>query len=298
MQRAVWALGELGDNSVFDQILDAYERGGNSIFRANSLEALAKVDIDQAATVVLNALVDEDILVQKRAQWVQNSIYHGSLAQHISEGPEKPLDIQECTDEHPGQSNAGHEIFDEDDEDADENEDDEENDESFFTYTPKLGKGFELKIELVPSSLWGDSLYQQCKDAGNLSKWRKFKKELVEKEGKKCWICGEAEGRLIAHNFCEYNDKVHLQTLKEIHHICKMCEKVRMIGKWLNAPNNYSYFGNMGIRRDITNHFCKVNNCESEDFNEYEEAVMEIWTLRNEHPWFQDFGDYEYLIED
>ena len=93
MQRAVWALGELGDNSVFDQILDAYERGGNSIFRANSLEALAIVDIDQAATVVLNALVDEDILVQKRAQWVQNSIYHGSLAQHISEGPEKPLDI-------------------------------------------------------------------------------------------------------------------------------------------------------------------------------------------------------------
>ena len=295
LQRAVWALGELGDISVFDQILEAYNKETNSIFRANALEALAKIDPDQAATVVLHAFMDEDSFIQKRAQWIRNSIYHGSLAQQISEDPVELVETAGCDEEFPIE---GHELDIEDDEEEDEHEDDEEDDESFFTYTPKLGIDFKLKIDLVPSSLWGDSLFQQCKGAGNLSKWRKFKKELVENEGKKCWFCGEAEGRLIAHSFYEYNDKVHLQTLKEIHHICKMCEKVRMIGKWLNAPNNYSEFGNMGIRRDITDQFCKVNNCFPEDFNEYEKGVMEIWGIRSEHSWFQEFGEYEYLIED
>jgi len=60
---------------------------------------------------------------------------------------------------------------------------------------------FKLTIELVPSTVWFSSIYQIYKRSNQLNKWRKIKKELFEKEGRKCWICGAENTRLEAHEF-------------------------------------------------------------------------------------------------
>lgn len=288
-QRAVWALGELKNAETYNPILEHYNEKENIIFKANALEALSKIEKEKAARLVLAALVGDEAFLQKRAQWIRSTIYGGSLAQCLPENPDNLFEVHECAD-----ATTEGEPTDDDPYPQDE----EEEEEDIFTFQPIIGKDYQLTIELNPSKLWGESLYQQCKDTGNLSKWRKFKKDLIEKEGNQCWFCGDTEGRLIAHSFWDYDDRHHIRTLREIHHICTMCEKVRMIGKWLHAPNNYSYAGNLGIRRDITAKFCKVNQCLPDDFIAYEEEVMNIWVVRSEHYWDQEFGEYSYLIED
>ena len=84
-------------------------------------------------------------------------------------------------------------------------------------------KKFKLIIELVPSTVWFSSIYQIYKRNNQLNKWRKIKKELFEKGGRRCWVCDKEGSRLEAHEFWEYDDENHLQKLVAIHHLCGMC---------------------------------------------------------------------------
>ena len=309
-QRAIWALGELRFIPAYDSIRQLFEKAEQPTLKANAIEALAKIDPERAGSIILGAIIEEKGMVNQRAQWIRKSIYNGSIGSPNSDGQEfmeKILENEQMdlSDNQPSEESTEADIDIEVDAEeesiVDENDVDDdrsEEDVSPGTFVPPHFSDYRLNIELVPNDLWGSSLYQQCKDAGNLSKWRKMKKELFEKEGKKCWICGETEGRLIVHTFWFYDDYDMVRNLEAIHHICKMCEKVRMIGKWLHAPNNYSPQGNWGIRSDITAHFCKVNYCDEDDFRSYESSVMGIWERRCQYFWDQDFKDYSYLVEE
>ncbi|MFX1295276.1 MAG: hypothetical protein ACFFD2_10545 [Promethearchaeota archaeon] len=48
---------------------------------------------------------------------------------------------------------------------------------------------FILTIELVPSTVCFQSIYQIFKKKSQLNKWKRIKNELFEKEGMHCWIC-------------------------------------------------------------------------------------------------------------
>jgi len=154
-------------------------------------------------------------------------------------------------------------------------------------------KELKLTIELVPSTVWFSSIYQIYKRNNQLSKWRKIKKELFEKEGRKCWICGEENTRLEAHEFWEYEDKNHVQKLVAIHHLCSMCHKIKHIGFWCYTEDGRRQFTKAGLaREDLINHFCKVNSCSKEDFEKYEKEAFRIWRERSKYEWKQDFGRY------
>ena len=66
-----------------------------------------------------------------------------------------------------------------------------------------VAKEFRLKIELVPSTVWFSSIYQIYKKNDKLNEWQEIKKGIFEKEGRRCWICGEEDRRLEAHEFWE-----------------------------------------------------------------------------------------------
>jgi hypothetical protein len=142
---------------------------------------------------------------------------------------------------------------------------------------------FKLTIELVPSTIWFSSVNHILEKNNQLGKWREIKKELFEREGKKCWICNREGGRLEAHEFWEYDDENHIQKLVAIHHLCSTCHKIKHIGFWDSTE-------------DLVNHFCKVNSCSRKEFEKHEEESFKIWRERSLHHWIQDFGDYTPIV--
>lgn len=145
-------------------------------------------------------------------------------------------------------------------------------------------KKFKLTIELVPSTMWSKSLYQLYKRRNQLDKWREIKRELFEEEGRRFWICGAENTRLEAHQFWEYDDKNKVQRLVGIHHICSMCHKVKHIGFWCYTEKGIRRLRKEGLsKEDLVNHFCTVNNCSREDFEEHEREAFRIWEERSKY---------------
>jgi len=151
-----------------------------------------------------------------------------------------------------------------------------------------------LTIELVPSTVWASSLYQIYRRKNQLGKWRKIKKQLLEKEGRRCWICGKMSTRLEAHEFWEYDDENHIQKLVAIHHLCPMCHKIKHIGFWCHTEEGRKQLENSGLtREDLIKHFCEVNNCSRREFEEHEEEAFGTWRQRSKYKWKQEFGKYD-----
>ncbi len=153
---------------------------------------------------------------------------------------------------------------------------------------------FKLIIELVPSTVWFSSIYQIYKNRNQSSRWSKIKKEIFEKEGRRCWVCDKEYGRLEAHEFWEYDDENHIQKLAAIHHLCDMCHKIKHIGLWCYTEKGSKQLAKSGLtREDLINHFCKVNNCSRKQFEEHERRAFKIWGERSRYEWKQDFGKYD-----
>jgi hypothetical protein len=155
---------------------------------------------------------------------------------------------------------------------------------------------FKLTVELVPKTLWYASLFKFYQHHNQLSKWRRIKKELLEKEGNRCWVCGAAGVRLEAHEFWDYDDGNYIQKLTAIHHLCRLCHFIKHIGLWCYTNDGREKMRKIGLTRDdLIKHFCKVNGCSKEDFEEYVQEALNIFRERNQHHWTQDFGEYNVI---
>ena len=153
---------------------------------------------------------------------------------------------------------------------------------------------FKLAIELVPSTAWFDSLYRYYQEQGKPALWKEIKDEVFLKEGRRCWICGDSSARLEAHEFWEYDDKNHVQTLQAIHHLCGLCHKIKHIGFWCYTEKGRGILEKSGLSyKDLEDHFCKINNCSSEEFEIHQEEAFRIHKERSEHKWTQILGKYE-----
>lgn len=157
---------------------------------------------------------------------------------------------------------------------------------------PRIKK-FKLKIELVPSTVWFSSIFQIYKKKGQLKEWKKIKRKIFEKEGKHCWICRAKNHRLDAHEFWKYDDRNHIQKLIAIHHLCFLCHQIKHIGFWCYTSEGIKILEKSGLsRKDLINHFCKVNNCSKKEFKSHEQEALRIWRERSKYKWKQDFGEY------
>ena len=97
-----------------------------------------------------------------------------------------------------------------------------------------------------------------------------------------------------AHEFWEYDDKRHVQRLVAVHHLCDLCHKVKHIGFWCRTRDGKELLARLGLtREDLVRHFCRVNNCSREEFEEHEREAFRIWEERSRHRWKQDFGEYD-----
>lgn len=111
----------------------------------------------------------------------------------------------------------------------------------------------KLEIELVPQTCWFSNLRKELTSA-EWDRVRKYTYGLSKTHT--CMIC-EASGRLSAHEIWEYDEVNHIQKLVGMIALCDWCHNVKHIG-----------FAQLrGLYEQTADHFCKVNNCSSEEFN-------------------------------
>jgi hypothetical protein len=122
---------------------------------------------------------------------------------------------------------------------------------------------------------------------------------LYASEGNTCWICGSEKKPLEAHELWSYNEIERIQKLEAIHHLCKMCHRVKHVGLWLHTPKGEIMLQKAGLtRKDVINHFCLVNDCSEEEFRKHEKEAFKVWNGRSRYQWKQDFGKYDSTINE
>ncbi|MCW4018321.1 MAG: HNH endonuclease [Candidatus Bathyarchaeota archaeon] len=145
----------------------------------------------------------------------------------------------------------------------------------------------KLEIELVPSTVWYSSLYQLLPK----EVWNKIRNSIILERGRKCQVCGETMGVMNLHEIWSYDDMNHIQKLEGFVLLCRMCHNVKHIGlSGMRAMKGELNF------EDVSRHFCKVNGCSKAVFEKHKATAFEIWRLRSQHQWMQNFGEYaQYL---
>ena len=146
----------------------------------------------------------------------------------------------------------------------------------------------KLEIELVPSTVWYSSL------ANLLPKevWKGVRKEIIEKNGYLCQICGEKEGIMNLHEVWEYHDEKHIQKLEGFILLCKMCHHVKHIGLARILANQ----GKLDYD-NVIEHFCRVNKSTKREFEKHRAKAFNIFRKRSNYQWEQDFGKHGEFIK-
>lgn len=141
----------------------------------------------------------------------------------------------------------------------------------------------KLTVELVPKTVWQGSLAKLLPR----SIWSSIRGDVIDKNGKKCQICGETEGTMSLHEIWNYDDVNHVQKLDGFVLLCSMCHHVKHIGLAgiLASQGKLDY-------TEVIKHFCKVNGRSEKDFKRHIEEAFKIWRERSQYQWKQDFGEY------
>lgn len=156
-----------------------------------------------------------------------------------------------------------------------------------------ITKKFKLSIELVPSTIWYNNIYNYYQNNNQMEKWHELKQYLFDTEGKHCWICEKEEGNLEAHEFWEYDDYNYIQKLAAVHHLCDLCHKIKHIGLWFHTNDGERMLRQQRVKKeDIIHHFCSVNKCSITDFQKHEDDAFTQWKQRSKSKWKQDLGIY------
>jgi len=146
---------------------------------------------------------------------------------------------------------------------------------------------FKLFPELVPETAWNQSLAKLLPR----SVWNSIREDIIEKEGRKCQICGETEGTMNLHEIWDYDDVNQIQKLNGFFLLCGMCHHVKHIG----SAGILAREGKLDLN-EVMKHFCRVNKCSEKDFKMLVDVAFEVWRKRSEYNWKQDFGKYERFV--
>lgn len=139
-----------------------------------------------------------------------------------------------------------------------------------------------LKVELVPSSSWGNNL----RNGANLSKaeWDKLRKQCYRDAHYKCEVCGGKGPKwpVECHEIWDYNDDTKVQTLKGLIALCPMCHKAKHLG--------FASTQGMEVFAFVLAHIAKINDLSENELMEYVEKVFDQHSERSQHKWALDLS--------
>lgn len=152
----------------------------------------------------------------------------------------------------------------------------------------------KLKIELVPSSSWGNNLRSEA----NLKRkeWDTLRKACYEKAGHKCEVCGGVGWRTYkgvrksiveCHEVWAYDDEKGVQTLEGLVALCPTCHRAKHLG--------FAY--TMSVKKNdpqifisVLEHIQKVNDLSDAELLSYVEEVFEKHGKRSSREWVLDLS--------
>lgn len=148
----------------------------------------------------------------------------------------------------------------------------------------------KLRVEMVPSQLWGENLRAVL----TRTEWNRLRDGTLQKEGLKCSVCGrEAESRdLNCDEVWKYDRKAHVATLVGLRIVCRVCHLVKHLGK----AALLAFDGRMEFT-DLVLHFMSVNDC---NYATFERHLARTNRKEGEHPrrkWRVDFGEFKAQIQ-
>lgn len=145
----------------------------------------------------------------------------------------------------------------------------------------------KLTIDLVPRTSWEANLRKRTSQ----SNWDKIRKKAYADYGHKCGIC-EATGKINCHEIWEYDDEKYIQKLKGFIALCDLCHHVKHIG----MAGILASQGKLDMDK-VIEHFCEVNSCDVQAFEEHSDHAFKEWEERSKHDWVLDLGEYTSLVK-
>lgn len=143
----------------------------------------------------------------------------------------------------------------------------------------------KLTIEPIPESTWGKSL-------ANLLPppiWNDLRQEVYEAFDSACAICGATDKELHCHERWAYDDKNCIQRLVGFQCLCVDCHNIKHWGRTVAEAHKN---GDQETIVRLTEHFCRVNNCNRSAFSLHKVEVGNIAQERNRHKYRVDFGKF------
>lgn len=139
-----------------------------------------------------------------------------------------------------------------------------------------------LKIDMVPSTSWGNSLHRHLPSGV----WKSLREKTLISSGYKCTICGSTE-KLHCDEVWAYDNRKKVQSLVRLQILCSMCHFVKHIGHAgvLAREGKLDYSA-------VVEHFLAVNNCDLIIFEEHACRAKMLWKERSKHKWKVDLGRY------
>ena len=86
-----------------------------------------------------------------------------------------------------------------------------------------------------------------------------------------------------------YDDEKHVQKFEGFILLCEMCHYIKHLG----IAGTLADKGLLDYDK-LIEHFCKVNNCSRDEFEESKAKAFEIWEKRSQYKWKRDLGKYQW----
>ncbi len=145
----------------------------------------------------------------------------------------------------------------------------------------------KLVIDLVPKTCWYSNLRKEMPR----SKWDKLRKQVYDKAGNACEICG-SKRKLNCHELWKYDDKKRIQKLKGFRALCNMCHFVAHFG----FAEILASQGDLDLEA-VIKHFMKVNKVNRKVFDNYRDESFALWAHRSLYKrWRTDLGKWSSLV--
>jgi len=142
----------------------------------------------------------------------------------------------------------------------------------------------KLTMEPILTQNWHKSL------ANLLPKpvWDTVRRDCYKEFNYLCAICGEGDIQCHCHEVWTYDDKKHIQFLKGVQCLCPDCHNIKHWGRLVNEVHS----GKLSLSElnRLAQHFCRVNKCSMEAFEQHKLEVFTLREKRDRHTYKIDWG--------
>jgi len=143
---------------------------------------------------------------------------------------------------------------------------------------------YKLHANMVPEKAFKANLRKILPK----NEWDILRRAVYKKDSHKCYICGQKNIRLEAHEKWKYIYERSIQKLQDINGLCSLCH--------LNIHLGYAGNKNRKEREELIQHWCNVNVKNKKDFFNYFKNTWELWELRNKFDWVIVDGNNKPII--